>query len=153
MGSCVNCGKNTSTFKKGKQGKGLLNSAINKLGKLGIEAHYRSPFMGFKKHNFTGPGTNLQKRLMSDGKTPKEWSKPVNKADAAALDHDLCYGTLKTTKQRKQCDNTMIKRLDKIRKNKKNKFSTRGDAFVIGQIMKTKRRIGGCKCKTKPKKK
>ena len=31
-------------------------------------------------HNFTGPGTKLNKRLNPD-LTPKKWSKPVNRVD------------------------------------------------------------------------
>ena len=41
-------------------------------------------------HNFTGPGTKLNKRLKPDLK-PKEWSKPVNRVDKAAYHHDICY--------------------------------------------------------------
>ena len=41
-------------------------------------------------HNFTGPGTNLKKRLKPD-LTPQEWSKPVNRVDKATYHHDVCY--------------------------------------------------------------
>ena len=37
-------------------------------------------------HNFTGPGTNLSKRLNEDG-SPKAWSKPIN--TLSAKDGDL----------------------------------------------------------------
>ena len=37
-------------------------------------------------HNFTGPGTKLNKRLNLD-LTPKSWSKPVNRLDIAAYHH------------------------------------------------------------------
>ena len=41
-------------------------------------------------HNFTGPGTKLNKRLNPD-LTPKKWSKPINRVDKAAYHHDVCY--------------------------------------------------------------
>jgi len=61
-------------------GKGFLNNTINSLP---IEMHLRG-------HNFTGPGTKLNKCLNPD-LTPKEWSKPVNRVDKAAYHHDICY--------------------------------------------------------------
>jgi len=41
-------------------------------------------------HNFTSPGTKLDKRLNKDG-TPKRWLKPVNWVDDATYNHDLAY--------------------------------------------------------------
>ena len=67
-------------FIKAQKGGSLLNKAINNL-----------PFeMDLPGHNFTGPGTNLKKRLNPD-LTPKKWSKPVNRVDKASYNHDLCY--------------------------------------------------------------
>ena len=61
-GQCVICGKIKCQFvKKGTAGGSFLNSLVNKF-----------PFeMHLLRHNFTGPGTKLYKRLNSDG-TPKE---------------------------------------------------------------------------------
>jgi hypothetical protein len=50
-------------------------------------------------HNFTGPGTKLNKRLNED-MTPKEWSKPINSVDEAAMHHDICYLQHDDTKTR-----------------------------------------------------
>ena len=58
----------------------FLNSLVNKLP---VEMHLHG-------HNFTGPGTKLNKRLNPDG-TPKEWSMPMNSVDNAAYHHNLCY--------------------------------------------------------------
>jgi len=41
-------------------------------------------------YNFTGPGTKLDKRLNPD-RTPKAWSKLINRVDKAAYHHDICY--------------------------------------------------------------
>jgi len=48
-------------------------------------------------HNFTGPGTKLNKRLNED-MTPKAWSKPINRVDKAAYHHDICYVKKRTQK-------------------------------------------------------
>ena len=65
-------------------------------------------------HNFTGPETNLYKRLNPDG-TPKEWSIPINRIDNAAYHHDLCYSKHDDTKTRNEvCDKTILGELNGI---------------------------------------
>ena len=67
-------------------------------------------------HNFTGPGTRLDRRLNSD-LTPREWSKPINKIDTAAYHHDLCYAKHQDTKTSNElCDKEMLQELDEINK-------------------------------------
>ena len=62
-------------------------------------------------HNFTGPGTKLNKRLNPD-LTPKSWSKPVNRVDKAAYHHDVCYLKNNDTATRNEvCDKNMLKEL------------------------------------------
>ena len=69
-GICVVCGTIKTMFVKSLEGGSVLNKVINNL-----------PFeMHLPSHNFTGPGTKLKKRLISD-LTPKEWSKPINRVD------------------------------------------------------------------------
>ena len=63
-------------------------------------------------HNFTGPGTNLYKRLNPDG-TPKEWSILINIIDNAAYHHDFCYSKHDDTNTRNEvCDKTMHNELN-----------------------------------------
>ena len=65
-------------------------------------------------HNFTGPGTKLNKRLNPD-LTPKKWSKPINCVDKAAYHHDLCYSKNNDTATRNAvCDKNMLKELEGI---------------------------------------
>ena len=78
-GPCAICGTTKTQFIKTKGGS-ILNKMINNLP---VEMH----LLG---HNFTGPGTKLNKRLNAD-LTPKEWSKPINRIDKAAYHHDICY--------------------------------------------------------------
>ena len=70
-----------------------------------------------KRYSFVGPGTKLNKRLDSN-KNPLPHSKPVNKLDEIAMNHDICYEKYPDTKERnKICDKKM---LDDIKSNKKN---------------------------------
>ena len=79
-GTCVICGTTKKQFIKVQKGGSSLNKAISNL-----------PFeMHLPGHNFTGPGTKLKKRLKPD-LIPKKWSKPVNRVDKAAYNHDVCY--------------------------------------------------------------
>ena len=70
--------------------------------------------MHFPGHNFTGPGTKLNKRLNPD-LTPKKWSKPVNRVDKAAYHHGVCYLKNDDTATRNAvCDKNMLKELKGI---------------------------------------
>ena len=96
QGICAVCGTKKSKFISAS-GKGFTNDTINSL-----------PFeMHMPGHNFTGPGTKLNKRLNED-MTPKAWLKPINRVDKAAYHHDICYVKNKDTKTRKEvCDKSM----------------------------------------------
>ena len=61
-GQCITCGKTKTQFvKRRAAGGGFLNTLVNNLP---FDTH-------LPRHNFTGPGIKLYKRLNSDG-TPKE---------------------------------------------------------------------------------
>ena len=65
-------------------------------------------------HNFTGPGTKLNRRLNED-LTPKPWSIPINRVDDSAYRHDICYAQNRDAKTRnKVCDRTMLAELKDI---------------------------------------
>ena len=98
-GQCVACGKiKTQFIKNGTSGGSFLNFLVNKL-------HFEMHLPG---HNFTGPGSKLNKRLNPDG-TPKEWSMPINRVDNAVYHHDLCYSKHDDTKTKNEvCDKTML---------------------------------------------
>ena len=67
-------------------------------------------------HNFTGPGTRLDRRLNPD-LTPRKWSKLINRVDTAAYHHDLCYANHQDRKTRNElCDKEMLRELDEIKK-------------------------------------
>jgi len=101
-GWCSFSGSKKNTFIK--QGSSVVNSLINNLP---LELHYPS-------HNFLGPGIKLNKHL-NDDTTPKEWSIPVDRDDAIAYRHDLCYAINKDGKTRNSvCDKDMLDELKAI---------------------------------------
>lgn len=109
-GTCFICKKNKTQFtknitKKKKTGAGFANKILNSLP---VELHLPG-------HQFTGPGTNLKKRLNRD-LTPKRWSKPINRVDLASYHHDLCYNKFTDRSSRnKICDKNMLQELDGIK--------------------------------------
>lgn len=178
-GKCKVCGTNKTQFVAGKQSGGMFGhsqrteypadsyKSIMKLQPIKRmvgegwfndyvmprlpELHYVSPFTG-KKHNFTGPGTKLNKRIDPKTKKPLPHSKPVNEVDETAYLHDLAYDEFPDLKRRKIADNVMIEDLDSIRKDKNINWKTRADALLVGGVMKLKRMLGLGKKKRKQRK-
>ena len=128
-GKCVVCGTKKAQFISNKKGKGIVNKAINNL-----------PFeMHLPGHNFTGPGTRLDKRLNSDF-TPKETSKPYNKVDKASMNHDICYAKNTDTKTRnKLCDKEYLKELKGIYNPS---IRERIDRTIVSNIINAKMKLG-----------
>jgi len=90
-------------------------------------------------HNFTGPGTKLNKRLNED-MTPKAWSKPINRVDKVAYHHDICYVKNKDTKTRNEvCDKNMLTELNGIYNPTLRERMDRG---VVSSIIGTKKYFG-----------
>jgi len=110
-------------------GKGLINDTINSL-----------PFeMHILGHNFTGPGTKLNKRINED-MTPKAWSQLINRVHKAAYHHDICYVKNKDTKTRNEvCDKNMLTELNGSYNPTHRERIERG---VISTIIRTKKRFG-----------
>ena len=108
--------------------KNFLNKAINKLP---IEMHWPG-------HNFTGPGTKLERRLDSKDK-PLAHSKPINRVDETSMHHDLCYRDNTTRAGRTKCDWEMVKRLKNINKPS---IRERLERTIIGGIIGGKARLG-----------
>jgi len=90
-------------------------------------------------HNFTGPGTRLDKWLNPD-MTPNDWSKPINRVDTAAYHHDLWYAKNQDRKTRNEiCDKEMIQELDGINKPS---LRERLDKSIIRNIINAKVNLG-----------
>ena len=128
-GKCMICGTTKTQFIKSQEGGSVLNKFINNLP---VEMH----LLG---HNFTGPGTKLNKRLNPD-LTPKEWSKPVNRVDKAAYHHDVCYLKNNDTATRNAvCDKNMLKELEGIYNHTMREKIERG---IVSSLIGTKARFG-----------
>jgi len=128
-GTCVVCGKGKTKFVKTQTGSDMFNKAVNNLP---FELHLPG-------HNFTGPGTRLDKRLNPD-LTPKEWSKPINKVDTAAYHHDLCYAKHRDRKERNEiCDTQMLRELDDINNPT---LRERLDRSLVKNIINAKVKLG-----------
>ena len=143
-GKCEVCGVTKTQFVRGAplptpleypmqgptpRGQGLTNKLINNLP---FEAHLPG-------HNFTGPGTKLNRRLNED-LTPKPWSKPINRVDEAAYRHDICYATHKDTKSRNSiCDKNMLTELKGIYNPT---LREKLDKSLVEKIIGTKARFG-----------
>ena len=128
-GTCVICGTTKTQFIKAQKGGSLLNKFINNLP---VEMHLPG-------HNFTGPGTKLNKRLNPD-LTPKKWSKPINRVDKAAYNHDVCYLKNNDTATRNAvCDKNMLKELKGIYNPTIKEKMERG---LVSSLIGTKARFG-----------
>ena len=136
-GKCVICGTSKMQFIKAQKGGSLLNKFINNLP---VEMHLPG-------HNFTGPGTKLNKRLNPD-LTPKKRSKPVNRVDKAAYHHDVCYLKNDDTATRNAvCDKNMLKELEGINNPT---LRERLDKSIVSNLIGTKLKLGmGVKKKKK----
>lgn len=92
-------------------------------------------------HNFTGPFTELDKRI-DENDNPLPEFKPFNQIDAIALKHDICYRDSDKTgssKTRKDCDKEMLTDLDKT---KTKGFREKIDYAIVKPIIWLKHKLG-----------
>ena len=127
--TCVICGTTKTQFIKTQKGGSLLNKFINNIP---VEMHLPG-------HNFTGPGTKLNKRL-NPNLTPKKWSKSINRVDKAAYHHDVCYLKNNDTATRNAvCDKNMLKELKGIYNPT---LRERLDKSIVSNLIGTKVKFG-----------
>lgn len=125
-GVCSVCGTKKAKFVSTTQGAGFINDLLNS-GKL--------PEMHLPGHNFTGPGTRLQERLLRG-------DKPINQLDSAARDHDVAYSKYKDVKTRHSYDKKLQDEAFKILKDPRSSAKEKMEAGLVGTIMLTKRKLG-----------
>ncbi len=111
--------------KRFHRGRGILNSAINKLP---FELHYPG-------YHFLGPGTKLRKRIA-------QGDKGINKLDEAAKRHDLFYEQHKDTKSRHSADKALENEAWERVKAPDSKLSEKVAAYLTTNAMKVKRFLG-----------
>jgi hypothetical protein len=116
-------------------GGDIVSSLDNLLGNVGIKI----PELHLPGHQFTGPFTNLNKRLNPRTDQPWEWSKPYNKVDEVALHHDKCYRDAPNeTSGRATCDDIMLDNLNKI---KPSGLREQLDKFLATNVIKGKKKL------------
>ena len=144
---CVICNKGKSLFiKSNKVGGDIVSALDNGLKKFGLHG---LPELHLPGHQFTGPGTNLEKRLNPATDEPWEWSRPINRVDETALHHDKCYRDADKGKgSRNKCDKVMTEELNSI---KNPTMRERIDLAIVKPIIYTKQKLGLGLKKTKLK--
>ena len=137
---CPQCGGKCSQFVSQKGGS-IVNRFINNLP---FELHMvgQADTGKIRRHNFTGPGTKLNKRLDSQGR-PVPGSEPINDIDRGAYAHDLCYLQNRDTKTRVSlCDPPLQQLAKEVQQNPQATYIQRGNAKIVETAMATKRRFG-----------
>ena len=102
-------GKNCITAALAVKGGGkgsAVTRALNALTDVCGELHMPG-------HNFTGPGTNLKKKMKPDG-TWRARHAPLNSVDLASFHHDVAYSKAEDSLDRMAADEAMLDELQDI---------------------------------------
>lgn len=90
-------------------------------------------------HKFTGPFTELDKRL-DENDNPLPGYEPFNQVDEIAMKHDICYRDAeKNNKTRNDCDKDMLNNLSNM---KTRNFREKVDYALVKPIIWTKYKLG-----------
>lgn len=108
-----------------RSGRGILNSIINKLP---VELHIPT-------YQYCGPGTKLEERLARG-------DKPINKLDAACMQHDIAYSKSKDLKDRHEADKILGEAAWNRTKSWDAGLGERATALFVSGAMKAKRSLG-----------
>lgn len=108
-----------------RRGKGLLNTAINKLP---FELHIPG-------YRYCGPGTKLAKRL-------ERGDRGINQLDEACKEHDIAYSQSDNLSERHKADKILADKAWGRFKSKDSKLGERLNAFLVTNAMKGKIKVG-----------
>lgn len=120
--------------------------AINTVVPKNIEFHLtgRTDNGQIMKHNFTGPNTNLAKRLKDYDRETGSYSEvitpPINKLDRGALEHDVAYHS-KDLNDRHRADEKLIKVAEEVLQESNDPIQRR-NAKIVQIILKGKLLLG-----------
>jgi hypothetical protein len=135
--------------KKSRCGKGFdIVHAINKIVPENIEFHTIDQDLdgNIKKSSFTGPNTNLKKRLKGYVKNTGEYdtiiTPPINKLDTGAMKHDLAYSKYKDLTNRHIADNKLIKIAEEVLNDNNSTTIQKFNAGLVKTILKGKIKLG-----------
>jgi hypothetical protein len=129
-----------------KDGNGILNNILNSKSLPELHSFDISDDGSFKRASFLGPGTKLDKRLKNynekDGTYDEILTKPINRLDSAALQHDLAYGKHKDVKNRNKADDDLKKVAAEIFRSPKSSKIQKANALLVYAIMDHKVKTG-----------
>ena len=112
---------------------------VSGASKLASQLSIRLKNWHILKHKYTGPFTELHKRLDENDK-PLPGYEPFNQIDEIAMKHDICYRDSDDVgKFRSQCDREMLDKLDTV---KTKGIRQKIDYAVVKPIIWSKYRLG-----------
>ena len=141
-GTCSVCGTTKNQFTAGASsvttGADLTNSINKFTSKIKLPWAKFPGEMHIPGMNFAGPGTNLDKRLVSTD-VYQEWSKPVDRVDNAAYHHDLAYKYFNDKQTRNLADQMMLEEMNSIQNPTQREINERK---IIEPIISVKAKFG-----------
>lgn len=98
-----------------------------------------------RKHNFTGPNTDLANRLENYDRNTGEYdnviTEPINALDAAALEHDTAYHN-KNLDARHEADKILMEKAVAIAADPDKPVIQRINATIVNLIIRSKLKLG-----------
>ena len=140
---CSICGSKKSQFIKNISGKGIGDSIINTIGKVG-ELHLpaskgeyvpNGSFNNLQKYSYCGPGTKYEQRN-------KEGYQGINELDSMCKLHDQFYNENHDTQNRNISDKALAHRANEIANDSRFDDEQRRFAKFVKVIMDNKVRFG-----------
>jgi hypothetical protein len=142
-GICSVCGSKKSQFIKNTSGKGIGDTIIKAIGKVG-ELHLpttkgeyvpNGSFNNLQKYSYCGPGTKYEQRV-------REGYEGVNELDRACKSHDQFYNENQDTESRNISDSALAHRANEIANDDRFDEEQRRFARFVKVIMDNKVRFG-----------
>ena len=141
--NCSICGCKKSSFISNKTGKGIgdtIIKAIEKLGELHLPADQgeyvqNGSFNNLQKYSYCGPGTKYDQRV-------KEGYKGINELDSMCKLHDQFYNENHDTQSRNISDVALAHRANEISNDSRFDSTQRNAASFVNSIMKNKAKFG-----------
>lgn len=121
---------------------------INRLVPEGIEFHTidQGDDGRIRKSSFTGPNSNLNRRLEGYNPGTGEFisvvTDPINKLDKAAMEHDLAYSKYKDLKNRHRADEILIKVAEEVLNDSNSTRVQKFNAGLVKTILTGKIKLG-----------
>jgi len=141
--SICNCKKSSFTKSETKTGKGIGDTIVKTVGKIG-ELHLpankgeyvqNGSFNNLQKYSYCGPGTKYDQRV-------KEGYNGINELDSMCKLHDKFYNENIDTESKNISDLALSHRANEIANDSRYDGSQRRDAKFVSVIMKNKARFG-----------